>query len=113
MPAKNTVDLINQRYGVKTHFIPNPLVSAVGVTAVQILGNNPRRLAWVFCNLSPNNIYLAFDNGVSATRGLWLAPSGGMISATLEDDFELVCYEVWAVASGANSSIYGGEVVIS
>lgn len=99
-----------KRFGRPTRAIQNPLTDTVGTTPTLILHNNPDRFMWLVVNLSPNNVYLAFDPKVSSTRGILLTPSGGWVSMVIEDDGEAVVYEVWAVASAAPSAIYVVEM---
>lgn len=103
--------LLLERFKCKTRAVENPLVTAVGTTAILVLANNPNRLAWVIVNLSANTLYLALGNDVSATKGVLLAPNGGSASMVWDEDFQTVGWAVWGVAAGANSAIYCMEVV--
>jgi len=104
-------ELLTQQFKVKTRAIANPLVSAVGTSAVRVLSNNPNRLAWIIINLSTNSLYLAFDNTVSTSRGIYVGPNGGYATLVWDEDFDLVGWELYAVASGAGSNIYVVEIV--
>lgn len=102
--------LIEQKFGVKTRPIENPVTTTVGATAEQILKNNPDRLGFTMINLSANDIYIAISKDVATTKGIYIAPNGGSVSMYYEEDFELVGYEWHAIASGAGSNIYILEV---
>jgi hypothetical protein len=105
-------DLLEKQFGVKTRVVINPMdVTAVGTSVTQILGNNPNRLAWMLVNLSPNDLYIAFERDVSVDKGIYLSPTGGTVKFLWNEDFELTGYEVWAVSTGADSAIYLVEVV--
>lgn len=108
---KDLASILEETFKTKTRAVENPLITSVGVTAAQILANNPNRLAWVIVNMSANTIYLAFSNAVSATRGIILAPNGGSASMVYNEDFQPTGWAVWALASGAASAVYAYEVV--
>lgn len=107
-----TADLINKRFGVNTRAQANPLVAAVGTSITKILPNNPNRLSAVIVNLSANNLYISWDNEPASDHGIFLAPNGGVFTMNVDEDFELVCWEVNAIASGVGSAIFVEEVVI-
>lgn len=98
--------LIDKLFGVRTKGVENPVVSSVGTSAVEVLHNNPSRLAWLIINMSSNTVYVAFERDVSSSKGVILQANGGFTSVTVSEDFDLVTYAVWAVASGAASAIY-------
>ena len=96
-------DFITSRYGVRSRARTNPVTSSVGTTAKEIAKENHDRLAIVVINLSANDLYVAFDNQVSSSRGIYLTPTGGSLSLLAEEDLELTGYRLWAVASAANA----------
>jgi len=104
-------NLIAREYGIQTTVRINPEASVINTSPVRVLSNNPDRLSWVIVNLSGSDIWLGFDREVSSTKGLFLASGGSAITTDWRDDFELVGYEVWAIASANNSPIYVVEVV--
>ncbi|NIQ91313.1 MAG: hypothetical protein GWN93_20815 [Deltaproteobacteria bacterium] len=108
----NVADLIARRFGIRTRAQQVPLVQTVGTSVVRVLPNNPNRLAFVIVNLSSNNVYVAWDLAVSTTRGVLLTPNGGSLTVVYEEDFETACWELFAIADGAASSIFVPEVVI-
>jgi len=90
-----------QKVGFPTRLVINPVTNTVETTATQILKNNPDRIFWLVVNLSGNNGFLGWDTLVSSTRGLFIAANGGFVSAMIEEDGELVIYEVWAINQNA------------
>ena len=98
-------ELIRAEIGVDSTPSFNPLVSAVGVTVVQILPNNPNRLAATIVNTSANTIVIKPSPDVSLTNGIVLAPSGDAITLNYKEDFHMVGMAWYAIASGAASSI--------
>jgi len=97
---------IEKKWGVRTRLVENPVRDSVGIDPVIILRGNPDRFHWLVMNLSPNEIYIAFDERVSSTRGVLLGASGGFASMSADRDGEVVTREVWAVATAADSDIY-------
>jgi len=103
--------LLDDQFKVKTRANENPVVAAIGLTEIQVLANNPNRLAWILINLSANTIYLALSRGVGATRGITVTGNGGIASMMWNEDFQMTGYEVFGIATGAASAIYVLEVV--
>ena len=108
MPLK---DLLERQYGVKTDTIINPLVVQVETTVTQLLKPNPNRLAWTLINLGANPVYAAFTPDVATTKGIYCSATGGVVGLLWSEDFELVCYPVWAIVESAAAAIYLVEVV--
>lgn len=79
---------------------------AVGVASTQVLGNDPERVSVVLVNLSANVIFIGFDAGVSATRGIRLTANGGQVSYNAREDYTLPIREVHALATAAASDLY-------
>jgi len=88
----------------------NPVTDTVGTTPTLILRNNPDRIFWLVVNLSANNGFLGWDTLVSSTRGLFIAANGGFVSANIEEDGELVIYDVWAINQNASGTYLVVEV---
>jgi len=84
------------------------VTDTVLTTPTLILRNNPDRIFWLVVNLSANNGYLGWDTLVSSTRGLLVAANGGFVSASIEEDGELVIHEVYA----ANLAAQGTYMIV-
>lgn len=99
----NVHELIEKQYGVKTTYNENPEVAAVQVTTTKVLSYNPRRLSFVFVNLSPVFVLIAPDSDVTLVprRGIYLVPNGGTLSMVWTEDFEMATMEWFAIADGA------------
>lgn len=104
-------DLVKTKFGVDTSVNINPLVSSVGTTAVEILPNNPNRLAAIIVNLSANSLYVLPDTAPTSTRGIQLVANGGALTLLWDEEFDLTGWSWFAIASGAASSILVLEVV--
>ena len=109
--ANTLADVIAKQFGVKTFTRLNPDASSVGLTAARILGNTPNRLAFIFVNLSANNIYLNPINPPTATNGVRVGANGGNLVVLFSEDFDLVGYEWLGLADGAGSSFLALEVI--
>jgi len=90
-----------QKMGFRSRLVINPVTDTVGTTATLSLRNNPDRIFWLIVNLSGNNGYIGWDTQVSSTKGLFIAGNGGFVSASIEEDGELVIYDVWAINQNA------------
>ena len=102
---------IEKEYGVKVSGVRPALLEAIGIAPEMVFRRNPNRIMFILVNLSVNIVYLAFESGVGAAHGIRLNAAGGMLSSTIRDDAALTQEAVWIVADGADSDIYGIEVV--
>ena len=102
---------IEKEYGVKVSGVRPALLAAIGVAPTVVFRRNPNRIMFILVNLSANIVYAAFESGVGAAHGIRLNAAGGMLGSTIRDDAALTQEEVWIVADGAGSAIYGLEVV--
>ena len=99
-------EMLIELFGVKTNPRSNPITTTVATSVTKILANDPMRLSLVIFNLGANSVFVAPDNLVSASRGIYLAPNGGSVSLIWDTDFELCSRDWYAIASGASSTIY-------
>ena len=102
---------IEKEYGVKVSGVRSALLDVIGVAPERVFMRNPNRIMFILVNLSANIVYTAFESGVGAAHGIRLNATGGMTSSSIKDDAALTQEEVWIVADGADSDIYGLEVV--
>jgi len=100
-----------QRLGFPTKPRINPVTNTVNTTPTQILNNSPDRIFWLIVNLSVNKGYVGWDNDVSSTRGIPIAANGGYVSASVEEDGELVIHPVFAVNENAAGTYYIVEIL--
>ena len=103
--------LLEEKFKCKTRAVENPVATSVGATAIPVFNNHPNRLAWILVNLSANAIYIALENSVSATRGIYISPGGGWRSMIWDEDFQMTGWAIWAIAPAGASAIYSIEVV--
>ena len=107
MPAKllgAAAEYIEKRYG--GGMAETVAVESVGTTQSQVVRNDPERVFALLVNLSTNTIYIGYDQSVSASRGIVISPSGGTYQVDVEEDFILPNRSLYAVATGAGSSLY-------
>jgi len=100
-----------ERLGFHTAPRINPVTDTVETTATKILNNNPDRIFWLVVNLSTNKGWLGWASDVSGSKGLPISPSGGFVSCNIEEDGELVIYEVWARNENASGTYYTVEIM--
>ena len=81
----------------------NPNASTV---TAQLYENNGDRLASVIFNLGPNDVFIAFNAGVSSSNGIKIVANGGFASFTLRDDFTLPTFPLYFVSTIATSLCY-------
>lgn len=82
---------------------------AVGVTAVRVMSLNSDRLIAALTNNSINDIFIGFNNSVTANTGIRLNAYGGAFEFGLATTFPWLG-EVWAVAAVAGNSLTFVEV---
>ncbi len=86
-------------FGVRTRAVPSE-VSALAASVTLLARNNPDRLQLVVVNLSDTDLYVGCFRDVTATKGIFLAKSGGSIGLVATEDAEMVGYE-WNVYNSA------------
>lgn len=99
------------RYAGKTYM--QERAAAVGTSRIVLLSNNPNRLAWDIINTSLIEIRISSSPDLSTTTGFLLAPQGGEMGMTFQEDGEGVGYEVYALGLAAAGSIWIREVIRS
>lgn len=97
------------RWGTKTT-IAERIVS-VGTSPTKIVSNNPRRLGFLITNNGIYPVRIAFSEDNVLNGGIVLSAQGGTITMGVEDDGEIVGYDVYAICPGGTSDIYVMEVV--
>lgn len=102
---------LKKEYGVEVTGVRPAMLTEIGTAPTMVFKKNPNRIMYILINLSANIVYAAFDGGVSATRGIRLNAAGGLLNSSIKDDAALTQEEVYIVADGANSAIFGFEVV--
>jgi len=100
--------VLKDRWGVRTQAAQKTV--SLGTSPAELVPNNPDRLALLIINLSTNSVYVALDASVSSSKGMLLAPSGGSGSFSIDEDFQLVGWAIWGIATGAGSPLYVIEV---
>ncbi len=88
-----------RRFGYQTRLVVTH--PSVDVTATAVLGDNPRRVAWLAINRSVNNGALDYGRDVAFASGVLLGAGGGFASMTVEEDGEAVTYGMWGINDGA------------
>jgi hypothetical protein len=109
---KTVADLLRERRGIRTTPFVNRSVTQVGITAVQLVRQDPNRPSFLVVNLSVNDFYMGPFQDVSATKGIRQTPSGGNVFIWWEEDGMVVTREWWVVATGAASPIMVIEDII-
>lgn len=104
-------DLIVERFGRPVTPFENRTVTSVGLTAAIFLRQDPDRLGFLIVNLSVNNLWIGPFANVSTTKGIKIPPSGGSVTSTWDEDFDVVGKEWYAIADGAGSAILTEEYI--
>ena len=83
----------------------------MGLVPSRILVANPRRVFWQVINRSVNNVSFSWDNLVTIANGVPLAPQAGFASMAVQEDGEVVAYELIGIADVAASALFVVEVI--
>ena len=103
--------LVEARFGVRTTPLVNRALSSVGVTAAQLVRQDPNRLGFWMVNLSVNHMFAGPFNNPSSTRGVQIGPGGGSIIVLWDEDFAVTGWEWFIVAGAAASSLLVVEYI--
>ena len=74
----------------------------VGTTTVQVVANNPNRVALVIMNRSDTSVSISTDAGVLTTTGFRLGADTGSVTFT-KRDFGVMPSRQWFAISSANT----------
>ncbi len=108
-PRTISGDFTYKRFGRETY--PRESSPIVGASATLVLPNNPDRLFWSMHNRAVSDITIAFNSQVTTGVGILLASNGGFASQAIEEDGNVVAWEVYAVGPGAGLQLYIFEVL--
>lgn len=111
--TKSVQELISERFGVAVRVNSAITPTTAEIAAAELFKNDPARLAFVVVNLSVNAIFIAPRENVSATNGLRLAPGGGALVVSIEEDFTLQTLPWFIISAVAGSAIFAFEITIS
>ena len=78
----------------------------VGTTATQLFSNNRSRFEDIISVTGANSCALGRLPSVTITTGVLLVASGGKYSENWVDDLYLPEFEMWAICSGAGTTIH-------
>lgn len=105
-------DILRARFGADFYERENPLITQAGVTAARVVSDNGDRVGLHIINLSPNTIYVGLGPDVAAARSIQhLAPNGGFVSLSIDEDFSLTTRELYVLATAAASDIRAVELI--
>lgn len=102
-------EIIRERFKGPTKPIPRDVT--VQTTVSDVMLNNPDRFGWLIVNLSQNRGFIGFDRQVGATHGTPIEASGGVVTATWEEDGETTTYAVFGINEVAAGAWYVVEFV--
>lgn len=86
-------------------------ITTVGVARIQVLPNNPERTSVVFVNVSADFITITPTTQIPVGGGIRIAPNGGFISMTLQDDAPLQSMSWFAAADSPARDLYTVETM--
>lgn len=69
----------------------------IQTTAEQVLTNDPERLFWIVVNTGSIRAFVGFDRNIDTQNGLIIGPDGGSLSVTIEDDFVMPVFPLFAL----------------
>lgn len=98
-----------KRFGGRTYIQQANVV--VDTANLKILQNNPNRVYWQISNLSAYDCRIRFTANLPSSWSIPIVANGGVASMSVEDDGEVVGYEVYATFVGNPANVYVVEVI--
>lgn len=102
-------EVAKAKLAVPTRLVENTVT--VDTTPTQIALNNPRRLTCIIVNHSADTIVVGFTPSMESTDGIILAPNGGTLTLTVEEDGEVTAYALYALGLNVGGDVYVAEVI--
>jgi len=110
IPAGATAaEITARRFGGPTQIVET--LVTVDTTAIKLIGNNPRRVAWTASNRGSSDCAVSFAQDVTTGNGFILAASGGTIESYVDEDGETVSAALYAVSGSAGQTVRIVETV--
>lgn len=109
LPGQTVASYIEKRWGTRVRLVPLQTI-AVLTTATRVVKNNPRRFQLTVLNQGTGSVFIGWDNGVTTANGLLLPPAGGSLSLVVDEDAELITYEMLAIAAAAGNNLSVWEI---
>ena len=100
---------VERRWGTRTRLVPLATFAVLASVGRAVKGN-PKRMALTITNVGTGTITVGFDSSVTAGNGIPLAPNGGTLSLDVDEDGELVTYDIFAVAPAVGNNLLAWEV---
>jgi hypothetical protein len=95
-------EFVARQYGFPTETVARVVVLNAAA-AVQVMLNDPNRVAFLVMNLGAALGYVAPTSAVAALFGILLAANGGVTGSNARDDAEYPSYEMWGIGAGATT----------
>jgi hypothetical protein len=102
-------DYVVSKYGTPVY--ADERVVTVTTAPTLLLGNNPRRMAWLICNVGTNGLTISAYADVAVGRGLLVPAGGGTASRTLEEDGEGATYAIYGILPAGSGDVWVYEVI--
>jgi len=102
-PGSTVHQFIAQRFGAATTVKERNVT--VGATVTEVADNNPRRFYLLVVNNSIDYMAVSFTREVTATSGIILAPNGGSVALTAEEDGEATGYALYAIGIAVGGTV--------
>lgn len=83
---------------------------SVGTTVSTVAKRDPERVFLLIMNTSVNTLKLSLENTVNTNQSIFVAPSGGMVSFNMVEDFIMPTLEFKGLATAGSSYGYLIEV---
>lgn len=98
--------ILKDEFGVPFRESENPVTTTVNNSSTQILENNPDRVGVVVVNTGSNDIFIKFQNDVTANDGIQLVSAGGSVSFNVLEDMTIPTRQMFAITDSGTSQIY-------
>lgn len=69
----------------------------IQTTPEQVLQNDPERVFWLIVNTGGLRAFVSFGRDIDTQNGVIIGPDGGSLSVTIEDDFIMPVFPLFAL----------------
>ena len=111
-PPTTALALLTQQYGLSSSPLIRTRTVSVGTSPTQIANNDPSRVELVVVNNSSGPCEVDRSPQVSATQGVVLAASGGILTLDFRADLTWPTAAEYAVCANASSPVTVYEVAL-
>lgn len=109
LPRTPSSEFTFKRFGRQTYLQEKRVM--VGISLVTVVNSNPDRLFYTLTNRGGSNISIGFSSDLTVLNGILVPAAGGWISQHIDDDGDVVAWQVFGISAALGQLVYVIEIL--